>query len=94
MYRLTEVALESAGSVSDSRRRISAGEVARTTSSPSVFSKRICLRSTAMRRSRNHQIASSAPARINAASSTGGWMIQPRSSTITADGLAIRTWKN
>ena len=70
IYRPTPVAFDSAGRFSISRRRISVDEVAPITCSPSELSSRICFRSAAMRRSRNHQMDASAPARISDASST------------------------
>src|SRR5580704_9010286 len=82
--------LETLGSVNSRRRRISAGDGAPITSSPSAFSTHIRRRSAAILLSRNHQMASSAAASITDANSTGGGIIQAFSTTVMEAGLGAR----
>ena len=85
---------ETLGSVISSRRRISAGDAAPITSSPKEFRTRMRRRSAAIRRSRNHQIASTAAASITEASSNGGGIIQAFSTTAIEAGPGAKIWKN
>ncbi len=83
-------AFESSGSVRASLLRISAGDVAPITSSPSAFRARICRRRAAMRRSRIHQMTSNIENNNTEANKNGARIIHAFSSIATEAGPGIK----